>query len=79
MPRYFFHVREGDRFYQDDEGVILDNSTAAHDEATLAAREILSEKVAQGDCIDGQVFVVAGDDGLPLFELPFKDVLNFSH
>jgi hypothetical protein len=76
MPRYYFHVREHGRVSEDDYGVTLANTDIAHEEAAQAAREILSEKVALGEHIDGQVFVVCDDDGVPLFELPFKDVLN---
>jgi hypothetical protein len=76
MPRYYFHVLEHGRFSEDDHGVTLANAIDARREAAQAAREILSEKVALGEHIDGQVFVVCDDDGVPLFELPFKDVLN---
>jgi hypothetical protein len=76
MPKYYFHVRDGGQTSEDDIGVELPNAIAAHHEATIAAREILAEKVSQGDLIDGQVFVVAGEDGRELFELPFRKILD---
>jgi hypothetical protein len=47
MPRYFFHIADGDRFF-DDEGIVLPDVSAALDAALAGAREIVAEEVKQG-------------------------------
>ena len=44
MPRFYFDVRDGDRFTHDDEGVELVGIEAARDEATRALGEIARER-----------------------------------
>ena len=40
MPRYFFHLRFGQRVLPDEEGVELPNRTAARDEALAVVRDL---------------------------------------
>jgi len=47
MPRYFFHLRFGQRVVPDEEGVELPNRTVARDEALAAVRELTNPKVSQ--------------------------------
>jgi hypothetical protein len=47
MPRYFFHLRFGQRVVPDEEGVELPNQTAARDEALAAVRELTNPKISQ--------------------------------
>ncbi len=76
VTRYFFHIRDGDQFIEDSEGVEMKDATAAHDEASKAAREMLVEKLLAGDLIDGQVFEIVDDTGRLVERLPFKSVLK---
>ena len=39
MPRFYFHIKDGDKFIQDREGVDMPGVLAAFDEANKAARE----------------------------------------
>jgi hypothetical protein len=48
MPRYFFHIYERGQAILDDEGVELDGIDAAREEATVAARELMSADVLSG-------------------------------
>jgi hypothetical protein len=47
MPRFFFHIADGDRF-PDEEGVVLSDVTAAVQVASVGARDIVAEDLKQG-------------------------------
>lgn len=47
MPRFFFHIEDGDRF-PDDEGAVLPDAMAARRVALVGAREIIAEDLKQG-------------------------------
>jgi hypothetical protein len=42
MPVFYFHVRRGDEFIMDEEGVDLPNLAIARQEAILGARGIMA-------------------------------------
>lgn len=77
MPRFYFHIKDGEKLIQDREGVEMPGVSAAFDEANKAAREILAERVRRGDVVDGHEFEVHDEGGAKLFNLPFKAVLRF--
>lgn len=76
MPKFFFHIKTDDSFVEDLEGVELNGEKEAFDEATDAAREILAERVRNGEVIDGHEFEVRDANGTKVFSLPFRDVLR---
>lgn len=76
MVRLFFHIREGNRMSKDPEGAEFENVEAARMEAVRSAREILSQRVLNGEEIDGQVFELTGDDGTVMATVRFRDVLR---
>jgi hypothetical protein len=43
MPRYYFDVRDGDAFAEDDEGLEFDGIEAAQNEATRALGELAKD------------------------------------
>jgi hypothetical protein len=45
MPRYFFHLRFGQRVLPDEEGIELSNRTAARDEALAVVRDLANPEV----------------------------------
>jgi hypothetical protein len=45
MPRYFFHLRFGQRVLPDEEGIELSNRTAARDEALAVVRDLTNPEV----------------------------------
>lgn len=47
MPRFFFHIANGDRF-PDEEGAVLPDLTAARKLALVGAREIVADELKQG-------------------------------
>jgi hypothetical protein len=76
MVRLFFHIREGNRMSKDPEGAEFENVEAARMEAVRSARELLSQRVLNGEEIDGQVFELTGDDGTVMATVRFSDVLR---
>lgn len=76
MPRYFFHVRNGDKYEKDPEGAEFDSLEEARRDAEMAAREILAEKILRDDVIDGHGFEVTTEQGEVAFFVPFKSVLR---
>jgi hypothetical protein len=46
MPRYFFHVRDGVRSFDDSEGEILSGVVAAKAKAAQIARELAADEEA---------------------------------
>lgn len=76
MPRFYFHVRHDDELDEDPEGAELESLEQAEDEAVKAAREILAEKVAKGDEVDGHRFEITSEAGEVLKVVPFRSVLR---
>lgn len=78
MPRYYFHIRDGNVPSQDPEGAEFDTVELARIEAAKAARELLSERVLHGELVDGQSFELTGEDGRVEEVVKFKDVMNLA-
>lgn len=76
MPRFFFNILKDRRLQLDPEGGDFETIGEAVEEARIAAREILSEKVLSGDEIDGQRFEITTEDGTIVEVVPFRSVLN---
>ena len=75
-PLYFFHIRQGEDLDLDEEGIDLPSSDAAHDEALLAAREMVAEFIREGEVIDGMTFEITDADGDIIATVPFLSVVN---
>ncbi|WP_337181012.1 hypothetical protein [Shinella sp.] len=78
MPRYFFHIRSSDRFETDPEGAEFETLDKAIEDARMAAREIMSEKVLLGEELDGQRFEITTEDGVVAATVLFRSALRFS-
>ncbi len=76
MPRFYFHIRRGDEVTQDPEGSELASAAQARQEAILSAREILSQRVLNGEPIDGDAFEITRADGTIVSTLSFRSVLD---
>ena len=72
MPRYYFHIRQGDAVIHDDGGSECRSLEAVRDEALESAREIMSEGVRSGALDENRTFVVKDDKGDIVHELPFE-------
>jgi len=49
MPRFYFDVREGTKFFPDEEGLEFDSLEAAEHEAATAAAGIGRDSLPKGD------------------------------
>ena len=78
MPKYFFHVRDDNAYIEDREGQDLPDLDAARNEATVAARELFSEAVLQGDVLNDRKFEIADSHGTVRAVVSFRDVVRFS-
>lgn len=58
-------------------GLEFPSLDVAHNEAVLAAREMISEKVLTDEVIDAQSFEITAEDGDVLDTVPFRSVLRF--
>ena len=76
MPRYFFHVYEGETVITDKEGVELADNGSAIEEARSAAREILADAVAKGTSPNGRRIEVADGDGKTVYSLMLSELLK---
>ncbi|HEV7416241.1 MAG TPA: hypothetical protein VGN98_08780 [Tianweitania sediminis] len=76
MPRYYFHIREGEQFEEDPEGSEFSSVEVAREEAIAAAREMVSEAVLRDEVIDGRTFEIATDDGAVVATVPLKSVIR---
>jgi hypothetical protein len=76
MRRYYFHIRSHKKLEKDLEGVDLPSDTVALEEAVLAAREIICERIRAGAIVDGDQFEVSNDQGEVVHVLPFRAVLR---
>lgn len=72
MPKFFFNIRRGGFLEVDDDGLELPSIDEAVQEATLAARDILTDKLVRGYFEDEECIEVTAQDGVVLGRVPFK-------
>ena len=75
MPRYYFHIKEEATTIRDNDGMELEELEAVRNEATQAAREMMSEDVREGYAPNGRTFVVTDERGQTVLMFPFKDAI----
>jgi hypothetical protein len=75
MPRYYFHVREGQEISRDTEGQVLPNAEAARAEAINASREMLGEKLLHGGSLNHRQIEIADETGRVVDVVNANDVL----
>ena len=78
MPRFFFHISDGDFREIDPEGVEFASLEHAVIDARKAAREMLAEKLIADERINGQQFEITDEEGNVLETVPFRSVLNLN-
>jgi hypothetical protein len=49
MPRFYFDVRDGDRFIRDEDGLDYSNIEAARDAATVALAEMAKDALPRAE------------------------------
>lgn len=78
MPRFYFHIRDGEFFEIDPEGLEFTSLEDAVIDARKAAREMLAEKLLANEHIDGQRFEIADQSGEVVETVTFKSVLRLN-
>lgn len=78
MPRFFFHIRDGDVHEIDPQGLEFASLEHAVFDARKAAREILAEKLLANEHIDGQRFEITDENGTLVETVPFRSVLRLN-
>ena len=76
MPRYFLHLRDGERSVEDAEGSVFPDLEAAVAEAEAGARDILAAMLKGGEPLDGQRIEIADAAGTVLATVRFKEVFR---
>ena len=76
MPRYYRHIRYGDRLIDDPEGIELPGLDAARAEAIEGIRDLLAEAIQDGndDLLDDAI-VLTDEAGRELMTIPFIEAL----
>ncbi|HEY0627082.1 MAG TPA: hypothetical protein VGD10_10155 [Allosphingosinicella sp.] len=76
MPRFYFHVCNGNGLTEDEEGQELPSVEAARKQALLEARSIMSEEMREGELNLASFIEVQNDAGEYLFTLPFEEAFK---
>jgi len=77
MPRYYFHVRKDGVLEKDPEGAEFASVDEAYHEAVKAAREIIGDKVANGEIVNGQTFEITSESGDIVGLVPYRSIIRF--
>ena len=75
MPRYFFHVRDGDELILDPEGLELPNHGSVPSACQSLVREVLDEDQYRAELLDGRQFEIVDEQGRLVLIIPFRAVV----
>ncbi len=76
MPRYYFHIRDGENRVEDEEGTEVPDLEAAKSEARASARDLAIDEIRNERPVDGRVIEVADDQGKMLLTIAIRDVVG---
>ena len=75
MPRYFFHVRDGDELILlDREGLELPNHEFVPSACQSMVRELLNEDQYRAELLPGRQFEIVDEQGHLVLIIPFRAV-----
>jgi len=76
MPRYFFHVRDGDELILlDREGLELPNHEFVPSACQSLVREVLDEDQSRAELLDDRQFEIVDEQGRLVLNIPFRAVV----
>ncbi|HEX8215155.1 MAG TPA: hypothetical protein VF582_06750 [Allosphingosinicella sp.] len=78
MPRYYFHICNGNGFAEDEEGVELADDEAARRVAYKGARDVMAADVQRGELDLSSFIEVENEKRELLFTLMFQDALDLT-
>jgi hypothetical protein len=70
MPRYFFHLRFGQRVVRDEEGIELPNRSAARDEEVAVVHDLANPEMGSNSKRWASWFLEVADEGGGFFRTP---------
>lgn len=76
MPRYYFHMREGETLTLDPEGDEFATFEMAYAEAAASAREIVAQKILAGNSIAHQQFEITTAEGKVLEVISLRSIVD---
>jgi len=76
MPRFFFHIRQGDTLQEDAAGTDIDEGETVRDEAVESARDLLAEGDLAGLDRREWVFEIVDESGETVLILPFAEAIE---
>lgn len=76
MPKYYFHIRDGDKLEHDDLGTEFASVEHAVSDAKLAARGMMAEMLMAGEHLNGQEFEITDDRATVVATVPFRSALR---
>jgi Domain of unknown function (DUF6894) len=74
MPRYYFHLTDGNQGLNNHEGIDLSGNAAARDEAMTLARDLKHGAVMRGWNWTGWFVTIVDQHGHRVDEVPIMDV-----
>ncbi|MBV8687050.1 MAG: hypothetical protein JOZ90_06170 [Alphaproteobacteria bacterium] len=75
MPRYFLHLKDGNRV-DDEDGMVLDGPEQVREEAVRSARDMMCDQVRQGRLSLKDRIEVEDEAGNPVLTLAFRDAVQ---
>lgn len=76
MPRFYFHICNGDGFTVDEEGRELIDLAAARQAAITGARDLMSTEIRDGHLNPASFIEVEDDQHQLLFTLAFSEAFE---
>jgi hypothetical protein len=76
MPRFFFHLRDGNRRLLDEEGRDLPDAETARKVAVMSARSIICDEVLLGILPLNEVIEVEDEAGRGILDVPFSETVT---
>lgn len=76
MPRFYFHVSDGEGFCQNEEGQDLSDAEAARREAVRSARLLMADDLQRGELNLGSCIQVEAEGGEHLFTVRFDEIVT---
>jgi hypothetical protein len=73
MPRYYFHLTDGNKVLNNHKGIDLSGDAAARDDAMVLARDLKHGAVMPGWNWTGWFVVIVDQHGHKVHEVPIAD------
>lgn len=78
MPRYHLNQIYKAKYIVDEEGADFIDLAAVRHELTLAARQIMADRLIKGEELNNSRFEVLDDNGQLVMTMPFSDAIPSS-